>query len=129
MRGAPRITPSLSTRGAPQLRPSMGGSGMRGGPGMMGPGMGGGPGMMGPGMGEGGAAEPAEPTKVRFNLRILTLYDDRIPSPTDTYNVTGGPVQRNVPGGRDRTPVQNPSLSRVLRRSSPAPLAPATPIP
>lgn len=94
-----------------EAQAAMGGgamSGMMGGgmPGMM-PGM---PGMGMPGGAMGGAkAEPAEPTKTTYTLRVARYLDDTVPAPTENYNAGAGTAH-----ARDN--VQDPSLAPVLNR-------------
>ncbi|MDQ3814063.1 MAG: hypothetical protein M3347_08935 [Armatimonadota bacterium] len=126
----------ITTRSLAQMgeRPGGGfgnfGGGFRG-PGMGRPGMGGPPSSSGPsGSGEAGAAAPAEPTKVRYNLRILTQFDDRVPPPSDVYTAGVGTPnsnwphnpddpERKLPNNRDKTMVQNPKLKPLPRRTTP----------
>jgi len=113
------MSPALTIRSSAQM--GMGRSGMPGPgmPGMMGPGAGGAP-------GGDAAAAPAEPTIVRYNLRIVTQYDDRVPAPSDAYtagamtpnsnwpwNPDYFPAERR-PNNRDKSLVRNPTIQRVL---------------
>ena len=91
---------------------AMGGGAMPGMmPGMMGggmmPGM---PGMGMPGGAMGGAkAEPAEPTKTTYTLRVARYLDDTVPAPTENYNAGAGTAHA-------RDSVQDPSLAKVLNK-------------
>lgn len=64
----------------------------------------------------GAAAAPAEPTKVNYNLRIVTYLDDRVPPPTEKYNSGAGTAHGIAPGKRDQSLVREPSIERAVRR-------------
>ena len=90
------------------MMPGMGMPGM-GMPGMMGGGMMPGMGMPGMGMPNAVKAEPAEPTKTTYTLRVARYLDDTSPAPTENYNAGAGTAH-----ARDN--VQDPSLAPVLKR-------------
>lgn len=76
--------------------------------------------------GGGADAEPAEPTKVTYNLFIITEFDDTIPRSTPLYTAGDFTAHRDValnpddptlkkPNNRDKTLVRDPSLARILK--------------
>ena len=73
----------------------------------------------GAGGAEGGGAADAEPTRVNYNLFVVTQYDDTIPDPQPLYtngyltahhNPDHNPDDAKKPNNRDKTLVQEPSL-------------------
>ncbi|RYX85462.1 hypothetical protein EON83_05715 [bacterium] len=87
---------------------AMGGATMGAAPGRGGM-MGATPGMMGAGGADGGAAAPAEPTKVNYSMNVTTWLDDRLPSPTIRY--TGG-----TRTAHSRDNATEPGIARITGR-------------
>ena len=61
-----------------------------------------------PAMEGGEAAAPAEPTKINYNLKVTTWFDDRIPPPNTFY--TGG-----LGTAHSRDSVNDPGISRITQ--------------
>lgn len=75
--------------------------------------------------GEGGAAAPAEPTRVNYSLFVSTALDDTIPEPSTLFDrrrliptghvdASRNPDDPTKPNNRDRTLVRDPSLDKAL---------------
>ena len=58
---------------------------------------------------DGAAAEPAEPTKVNYNLKVTTWFDDRVPAPNVFY--TGG-----LGTAHSKDSVTEPGIARITQK-------------